>query len=415
MPKQRKTEPITCQFYNWKLRNRHGVYFADGRSGNRIDLGRSSLGTKDKNEAIEALKALDERMAVQHGLISKEELQLQQEDNFLTLDEGWYLYREYVSRPRIMGGVKPGSAKRYRAVFDKFVEFAKSKGIQYWQHCKEELFQSYAAWLDDEGYAYRTEYLEITTLKQAVNWLVEKEHLPSNFKLSLSLRKPTGTDTYCWSQEEVNAIVVYCQSNKSLKWLARVVIALASTGLRISELASLRWTDIDFVNNVLRLTDESRRAPKKTQGARRETKSGRSRSFPLSAEFCAVLQSMDRSKDGKIFHGPLGGTLKPDTLRNVLIRDVLNLLEGRFPSSSDTVGFKDGRLHSFRHFFCSKCANSGVPELMVMEWLGHADSAMVRHYYHMSNHEAQRRMSQLRFVDNIGSTLLPMDSGSEDA
>jgi hypothetical protein len=30
-----------------------------------------------------------------------------------------------------------------------------------------------------------------------------------------------------------------------------------------------------------------------------------------------------------------------------------------------------------------------------MEWLGHADSAMVRHYYHLNDEESLRQMDQL--------------------
>jgi integrase len=57
-----------------------------------------------------------------------------------------------------------------------------------------------------------------------------------------------------------------------------------------------------------------------------------------------------------------------------------------------------GRLHSFRHYFCSRYANSGVPEQVVMAWLGHADSKMVRHYYHLHDDEAQRQMKRLQFL-----------------
>lgn len=56
------------------------------------------------------------------------------------------------------------------------------------------------------------------------------------------------------------------------------------------------------------------------------------------------------------------------------------------------LSFVDGRLHSFRHYFCSVCANTGVPERIVMEWLGHSDSEMVRHSYHLNDEESRRKM-----------------------
>ena len=41
--------------------------------------------------------------------------------------------------------------------------------------------------------------------------------------------------------------------------------------------------------------------------------------------------------------------------------------------------------------------NSGVPERMVMEWLGHQDSERVRIYYHLHDDESRRRMAALDF------------------
>ena len=55
-----------------------------------------------------------------------------------------------------------------------------------------------------------------------------------------------------------------CTDIPRLLWLANVIIALAHTGLRISELAGLRWSDVDFNSNTIRVADErsSRRNPK---------------------------------------------------------------------------------------------------------------------------------------------------------
>jgi len=90
--------------------------------------------------------------------------------------------------------------------------------------------------------------------------------------------------------------------------------------------------------------------------------------------------------------------LSPDITRRTLIRDVLGPLADSFPSQDDETGFKDGRLHSFRHFFCSMCANNNAPEQLVMEWLGHQESRMVRHYYHAHDAEAQRQMRRISFT-----------------
>ncbi|MCC9602122.1 hypothetical protein LOC67_16300 [Stieleria sp. JC731] len=44
-----------------------------------------------------------------------------------------------------------------------------------------------------------------------------------------------------------------------------------------------------------------------------------------------------------------------------------------------------------------------------MEWLGHSDSEMVRHYYHLSDDESCRKMDQLNLLGGDGGP-----SGVED-
>jgi integrase len=397
MSAKRIKERIAGRHFVWLVGQRDGVYVADGRS-NKLNAGRHSLGTKIYKDAITALQRLDLVRAVALGLAHPSVLEPDADQ--VALDDGRRQYEAHVRRPRVVGGAKLSTNKRYRAVFDKFVAFAMKEGIFTWNQVTTKVLETYAAFLDDEGYAYATEYLELTTLKQTVKHFVTTGLLPAKNLISLPLVKPQGTTTYCWRRNEVTAILEQCRSEPDLRWLEYVIVALACTGLRISELASIRWTDIDRAANMIRLTDESSQARRRNGRKPRETKSGRSRAFPIHEDLVRVLDQLKPHADGLVFHGPLGGKLKPDTVRNVLIRDVLTCLKDRFPAAAGEVGFADGRLHSFRHYFCSTCANRSVPEQVVMEWLGHRDSKMVRHYYHLHDDEAQRQMRRLDFLGN---------------
>ncbi|WP_437222677.1 tyrosine-type recombinase/integrase [Planctomicrobium sp. SH661] len=392
MPKPRTKEEIRCRYYRWLLGIRDGVYLADGR-GNEPSLGRRSLGTRDRAEALRDLDDLDLNLAVQHGLADRRLLQTE-EAQLVTLADGRKLYEEYVRRPLISGGPRPSTAKRYRPVFDKFLPFAQQQGLKYWNQVNRQIFDAYAAWLDGEGYAYATEYLELNTLKQVLKYLIEYDHLPANVAFKYAMKKADGTDTYCWRKEEVQAIIKHCQTEE-LRWLRDVVIGLAGTGLRISELASLRWSDMDLDKGMVTLTDETAHKSRSTR-EKRTTKSGYSRSFPIQNELRTVLENLTHHPDGKVFHGPLGGKIKADTVRRILIRDVLTPLASQFPSQGDGPGFLDGRLHSFRHYFCSNCANVGVKERVLMSWLGHRNSKMVHRYYHLHDDESRRQMEQVR-------------------
>ena len=83
-----------------------------------------------------------------------------------------------------------------------------------------------------------------------------------------------------------------------LAWLAFVIIALAHTGLRISELAGLRWSDVDLEHDTIRVADERSSRRKRRAGTARTTKGRRSRIVPIHSRLKALLVTIKRQPDG---------------------------------------------------------------------------------------------------------------------
>jgi integrase len=401
MPKPSKYPTIQCDNFCWVLRRRNGIYVADGRSSDRR-LGRYSLGTEDLSQAKAELRKLDRIMAGKLGLIKSEEARSNEsETDDLSFATGRKLFEGHITRPEIVGGVSDATAKRYRAVLDKFSHFASKSKIATWNEVNADLVHRYAAHLERKQYRARTLYFEINTIKQVVKFLVKQRHLPQSALLDVPMPKPQGTNRYCYSRDEVSAMIEHCLQRPDLAWLHGVITALACTGLRISELASLRWSDIVMGADgraMLCLSDESAQAGRDNPKARR-TKSRRTRSFPIHPALQKLLDTMPKSTDGRIFHGPLGGKIKPDTIRRIFVRDVLKPLAEQFPGVPGEPSFIDGRLHSFRHYFCSECARQQVPIQVLKQWLGHQDSEMIAHYFHLHDRDSQRQMDQLKLVD----------------
>lgn len=390
MPKNDNPEQFQCQFFLWPIYQRmNGVWYADGRS-NGAGIKRTSLGSKDKKEAISSLHQLDRIQAENLGLTPRSNVPHGQKSVPIKL--GRKLFEEHTARPRIVGGAKPSTQKRYKAILDKFESFLETKRITDWNQITERTLSDYATHLTENEYAYKTIFGELNTIKTAFKWLCTEGHLQRE-SLKLKLRKAECQRAYCYTTAEVTAMLRLCKASKDLHWLREVIIALSCTGLRISELASLKWSDIRFDDRALTIADESGFVD---QGAdRRSTKSSRSRNIPIRNELLSLLKAL-KPRGVYVFLGPRGGRLKPDTVRNILVREVISKLAAEFPKRYAGVrSFEDGRLHSFRHYFCSVCANTGIPERIVMEWLGHSDSEMVRHYYHLSDEESRRKMDQL--------------------
>jgi site-specific recombinase XerD len=250
---------------------------------------------------LRLLPQLDRVRAEQLGLIqpSQPSADLGQP---LSIDDGRKLYEQHISRPRVTGGVRKSTQKRYRTVFDKFAQFASAHGVGAWNSVTATVLTEYAADLQNNTYAHKSIVNELTTLKQAVKWMIEQGHIKGVAPINLKLRKAESESAYCYRPAEIRAMIEYCRANTALIWLGNVIVALACTGLRIAELTLLRWSDLDLTTGRLQLTDETGRRIS-ADGQRRELKSGCSRTFPIHADLLAVLKDLPRI-DGYVFHGP---------------------------------------------------------------------------------------------------------------
>lgn len=396
--KPTKREKLYCPHYHWTLYQRQGVYYADGRS-NVPNLGRNSLDVTSRDEAIAAVTDLDLRMAVKHGKVQSTEATASSSQQ-LTIEEGINIYLQYAGRSPSLGGAKHSTIKRYSRILENFKNFLIKKNVMSWNDVTTRIAEDYAAELDRLGRAAATTALELTTIKQTFKYLVDSERIPRQSRLKIRVSKPHETTRYCWREEEVSAMIDYCHTRPQLHWLKAIIIGLACTGLRISELLELRWSDIKADKGMICLTDE--RTHKATGRKRRTIKNHSSRTFPIHPDIRAMLQGLVRTSRDLVFLSPSGNPLEYHYVRNKIAKLVIAPLKERFPAIEGEVGFADGQLHSFRHYFCSCCANAGVPENALMRWLGHKDSAMVKHYYHLHDDEAQRQMNTVQFLRGDG-------------
>lgn len=399
--KKKANPEIDCQYFSWTITLRDGVYQAN-RRGNSHQRRRHSLGTRDWNEAQVNLEKLDLYVAEKEGLITPQERASHGQNP--SIEAGWRLYLEHCDRPQVEGGVSPNTLKRYRAVRDHHLDFCRRHGIDGWAGFDKAQASKLGKERESRA-AYRTIYLELTTLKGVNRWLIEEKLLPETCRLRIRLQKPQGTSTYCYTTGEVQAMLAHCRHHEDLLWLHDVILALSHTGMRIGELVALRWEDIDLQSEFLYVVDERAVRHRHKMRDARTTKGKRSRAIPIHSRLKEVLEQMPRSDDGFVFHTKRGKRVSAKLVCDTLVQKVIHPLKPRFPSAKSEIGFADGRVHSFRHFFCSQCFIKGAGEGEIREWLGHAESKMVEHYRHLGADEAKRRMNSINFLgEDSGSS-----------
>lgn len=407
MGKQKSSQTIRCTFFTWKVFRRGTVYYADGRSSTN-NLGKHSLNTKSEEEAIQNLYRLDQAKAREAGLISKEPVALTTAEIMepVSMHDGWMKYLDHCDRPAVMGGVSRDTLKRYRAVRDKHLRFCDERIIGNWAQFDSQQAEKYGCWLDSQKYASRSIRMEITLVVSVVKWLIDHELLDANCRIRISLTKPTGTDTYCYTRRETARLLEHCKGSALGRWIRPILIALATTGMRIGELIALRWSDIDLPSESIRIADERFSRRREVKGRVRTTKGKRSRTVPLSPQLKDVLVTLERHADGLVFHGVNGVRLRDKRVLDVFKQKIREPLKAEFPGVEGEVGFEYGTIHSFRHFFVSEAFRQGATEAEIMDWVGHRSSEMVHHYRHLRPDDSQRRMHSINFIED--------DTGSSD-
>lgn len=171
---------------------------------------------------------------------------------------------------------------------------------------------------------------------------------------------------------EVAAIIGGCSTKARTGIRNRALLTLLyRSGLRVSEVLSLRPSDIDMAKHSIRL---------------RDTKSGRAqtRGFHPSADDALARWLDTRKAAGIGNHGTRlfctldGGSLHPQYVRNLLHR------------LGEHAGIgKRVHPHGLRHSFAFELEQAGTPVTVISKLLGHSSIAVTARYLdHLTNHQA---------------------------
>jgi integrase/recombinase XerD len=212
--------------------------------------------------------------------------------------------------------------------------------------------------------------------RQALNQPYE---LPSILFKAHSAKLPT-----VMSPEEVMAIINSIDNTKH-----RAIISLLySTGMRLSEVASLKLADID--SKAMRIKVVSGKGDKD-----RFTILSESMLLELRAYWLVYRPSV------YLFNGPEKG-------KKYTARSIQHIL-GKALIRVGLAG-KHYTIHTFRHSFATHLLNQGTDLLTIKALLGHANMAQTMQYLHLSEKHIRDVISPYDLLLDIGSKRLKTKS-----
>ncbi len=134
-----------------------------------------------------------------------------------------------------------------------------------------------------------------------------------------------------------------------------------ATGLRRGELLGLKWGDIDFKDNVIRIRRQVTRIDGNVVEAPLKTKNAY-RSVAITQDVAAMLKQKKVDDNGRSEYGfssETGGPISPDSVLNMQHRVL------------DHAGLPRLRFHDLRHTFATLALQNGVDIKTVSGMLGH--------------------------------------------
>lgn len=186
-------------------------------------------------------------------------------------------------------------------------------------------------------------------------------------------------DIEVFSPEEVMALVRAAASEQD----AAIYLTAAFTGLRRGELVALRWRDVDFSGQVIRVRASY------ADGALTTPKSGKVRSVPMAPAIAEALAKLGQrarwtGDDDLVFVGPAGSYLDGRGLRR------------RYDSALKRADLRQLRFHDLRHTFGTRMiAKADIRR--VQEWMGHADIQTTMKYLHYAPREGDAALVAAAF------------------
>jgi integrase len=159
-------------------------------------------------------------------------------------------------------------------------------------------------------------------------------------------------------------------------------LTAAFTGLRMGELLALRWGEVDFAAETIRVVRSF------TTGGESSPKSGKPRSVPMVVEVATALARLGQrerftSDEDLVFAGAAGGHLDSKEVRAI------------YKAALTDAGLRNLRFHDLRHTFGTRAVNKAESILELKEWMGHANvQTTMRYLHYRSKAGAARRLTE---------------------
>ncbi|NMA02604.1 MAG: tyrosine recombinase XerC [Clostridia bacterium] len=259
-----------------------------------------------------------------------------------------------------------------------FEYYSQKKGIKFDEISNLQIeyvfFRGYLAHLQQQGMAKSTINRKIIALRSFYKYLRNNNLVERNpLELIKTLKTPKKIPEILHENDVINILEESFNDSNPLTIRDKAIFeTLYSTGLRVSELTSLRMDSINFSNKYIRVIGK---------GDKERIVPIGSKAIKALMEYFSIRSTLNR--DGRIedtvFLNNKGGPLTSRGIRYILDKYI----------KKSSLKLKVTP-HVFRHSFATHLLNNGADLRVVQELLGHSSISTTQIYTHVSQTRLQQ-------------------------
>lgn len=276
---------------------------------------------------------------------------------------------------------------KYRSIYEKYIknELGKMPLIKFYRFSLSDLF----AYCNKEKIISETSKKSIICVLNQIFSYAESHYHTKHFHYSYQTQNNSYKPVKILNQTE-QAKLLHCLYYEMDIYKVGILLCI-STGLRLGEICSLKWDDVDLQGKVLHVNTTVQRIAVDGQKGRTCLLEGNPKSIfskreiPLSESIITLLKPYYNSQARYVLNEDK--PMEPRTYQN------------KFQKYLQMAGVERKNFHTLRHTFATNCINSGTDIKSLSEILGHSDVKItLNRYVHPTLEIKRQHMNSLSSV-----------------
>lgn len=276
----------------------------------------------------------------------------------------------------------------YKTMLGQFLDFCNTSEIVNVEDVTPNTVKKFIIHFQKKGNNATSTNTKLQRVRVFFNYMIECEVVEKNpaskiQKAKEDVRIDVFTDYHI--KQMLNYYRRMKQRDKAF-WAYRdhtIIVVLLGTGLRLSEMCNLKWSDIDFQNQTLSVYGKNRK---------RET-------LPITEKAMKELSSYKVYCE-QFFNGQLNDYIFTNRDNKQVTPNAIKCM---FKRLADIMNFKEVRLsaHTFRHTFCQKCIQAGMSTFAIQRLMRHSSIAVTEKYAAMWGNDLREQNDKFNPLNNL--------------